>query len=363
MRSIITDLLAELPPPSQADRTEAAKGPSTQAENDRWMRDWVCMNALECVQPPTGAAQMDRALTVAAWNTERCKHVDESAAVLAGYKVDLVLATEMDWSCARSGQRHTTADLAGKLGLGYVFGVEFVELSLGDARETAEHAGETNVHGLHGNAVLSRFPIGRVALVPLDDGGQWYISDLKQGQRRIGGRNAIAAEIVAPFGSLWAVSVHFESESTPQTRADAAQRLLAGLATVAADAPMIIGGDFNVFELSRQDLTAAEMLEHPDRVEPTFRVFREAGFDWQDANAPGETTRLHAWQPRDRHLLKIDWLFVRGLGSENPWIAKALGTGGRVLSDHEPIGTTIKPKNVIPIGTRLRETDLFLRER
>jgi hypothetical protein len=68
------------------------------------------------------------------------------------------------------------------LGFGHVFGVEFVELALGDGRETDECAGQSNLHGLHGNAVLSRFPFDRVALIPLDGGGAWYVSDLKQGQ-------------------------------------------------------------------------------------------------------------------------------------------------------------------------------------
>ncbi|MGL5115275.1 MAG: endonuclease/exonuclease/phosphatase family protein, partial [Beijerinckiaceae bacterium] len=298
MRHVITDLVDALPLPSAEERHAADMGPSTQAENDRWMDGWRCMNALERVQPPSPAAAAAD-LRVAAWNIERCKHVEATADLLEARGVDLVLATEMDWGCARSGQRHTTAEVAAALGLGHVFGVEFVELALGDTRETAEHAGETNLHGLHGNAVLSRHPIGRAALIPLDDGGQWYVSDMKQGQRRIGGRNAIAAEILLPQGAIWAVAVHFESESSPATRGEAARRLLAGLKPLVGDQPVVIGGDFNVFDLSRQGLDDAAMFARPGSVEPTFDVFADAGFDWRQSNAPGATIRRHPWQSQE----------------------------------------------------------------
>ncbi|MBT7205226.1 MAG: hypothetical protein HN867_17330 [Deltaproteobacteria bacterium] len=66
------------------------------------------------------------------------------------------MATEVDWGMARSKHRHTTKELAERLGWGYAFRVEFVELGLGDPPETAEFNGVPNEHGLHGNAILSR---------------------------------------------------------------------------------------------------------------------------------------------------------------------------------------------------------------
>ncbi len=338
MRAIVSACTDRLSTPPAEDRMAAAVGAATPSEHDRWMSRWPCMNAVEKRQPPRGAAVSGNHFKVVAWNIERCKHVEASAALLDQHRVDIVLATEMDWGCARSGQRHTTADLAAALGLGYVFGVEFVELALGDARETTEHSEEQNLHGLHGNAVLSRFPIGRASLIPLDDGGLWFVSDLKQGQRRIGGRNAIAAEILAPGGTFWAVSAHFESESTPETREAATRRLLNGVAQVTDGAPVVIGGDFNVFELSRRGLDDEEMFSAPERVEPSFAVFREAGCDWKGINAPGPTTRPHPWQPQDMPRLRIDWLFARGMTGYSPWITPAVGVHGEVLSDHDAIG-------------------------
>jgi endonuclease/exonuclease/phosphatase family metal-dependent hydrolase len=338
MRAIVSACVEALSTPPAGERMAAAAGPMTQSEHERWMQRWSCMHALEVKQAPPVPTVSAEPAKVVAWNLERCKHVEASASLIAARRADVVLATEMDWGCARSGQRHTTADLAAALGLGSVFGVEFVELALGDARETAEHAGEQNLHGLHGNAVLSRFPIGRSVLIPLDDGGLWFVSDLKQGQRRVGGRHAIAAEILAPAGAFWAVSAHFESQSTPDSRAAEARRLLDGLEEVANGAPIVIGGDFNVLELSRQQLSDEEMFAAPEKVEPSFANFRQAGFAWTDCNAPGTTTRPHPWQPQDKPRLRIDWLFARGMTGRRPWIMPALGLNGTVISDHDAIG-------------------------
>ncbi len=340
MKQIVTHVLARMILPGQAERDQANASPRTAAEHARWSAQWSCLSQLELVQPPEAPGDKTDVLTIAAWNMERCKHVEASASVLRERGADLVLATEMDWGCARSGQRHTTAELAAMLGFGHVFGVEFVELALGDARESDEHAGQSNLHGLHGNAILSRYPFGRVALIPLEAGGSWYFSDKKEGQSRIGGRNVIAAEIRTPGGPIWVVSAHFESESTPALRAAQAELTVTGLKALTGDLPVIVGGDFNLKALPPVDLADMAILETPGASEPMFDVFAAAGFDWRSANIPGVTTRRHPWQT-PLPGLKLDWLFVRGAVSRNPWIAQALGKDGTVLSDHDPIGVEV----------------------
>ena len=332
MRDLITATVSSLTAPSALDRAAATTGPATQAEHDRWLRGWPCLHAVEVRQP--AAPPPDGPVTVAAWNMERCKHVEAAAALLRDRGAGVVLATEMDRGMARAGQRHTTADLAGLLGMGFAFAVEFVELALGDDREQAACAGQENAEGLHGNAVLSRWPIARAAVIPLDDGGAWYRTDLKQGQRRIGGRHAIACEIAGPEGPFWAVAAHFESESTPETRAAEAGRLIAGLAALGADGPTVIGGDFNT-RSAPVDLAGLETAE------PTFDVLATAGFDWEGAVLPGGTTRDHPWDPPGRPPRKLDWLLLRGMAPRAPWIAPALAADGRVLSDHDCIGVTL----------------------
>lgn len=344
MRPTVTDVVSALPAPSLDERTAAARADDPGA-HDRFLARWPCMAAVEVVAPPGPAEEAIRPLAVAAWNIERCKDVEASAAILAARRPDVVLATEMDLGCARSHQRHTTADLAAALGLGHVYGVEFVELGLGDARETERHAGEVNRVGFHGNAVLTRFPIRSALLIPLDDGGLWYASAEKPDQKRIGGRNAIAAVLAAPFGEFVAVSVHLESLSDPDLRARQTAHLLAEVDRIAGDRPVVLGGDLNVFELSRRGLDAAAMMAAPESVEPAFAVARAHGYAWAEANRPGTTTRRHPWQTANGPLLRIDWLFVRGIFARDPWIDPALAPDGTVVSDHDPIGAILEPSS------------------
>lgn len=342
MRRVVTSTVPALPLPSLADRAAAAAARDDGA-HDRFLADWGCLNAVEVVPPPDPATTATDTLVVAAWNLERCKHVEASAAILAGRAPDVVLLTEMDLGCARSGQRHTTADLAARLGFGHVYGVEFVELGLGDARETRDHAGEVNRAGLHGNAVASRFPVLSAALVPLDDGGVWFGSAEEPDQRRIGGRNAIVAELATPIGSLFAVSVHLESRSDPTRRREQMERLLGEVDRLAGDRPVVLGGDLNVFDLTRRGLDDEALMARPETVEPAFAVARAHGFAWDGANRPGVTTRPHPWQPADTERLRIDWLFVRGLAARDPWIDPALGPDGTPISDHDLVGAVVEP--------------------
>jgi endonuclease/exonuclease/phosphatase family metal-dependent hydrolase len=344
MRQIIDTSVPQIEAPSLADRLAAAQGPSTRAVHDGWMEAWPALSTIECMEAPIAAeaaVSLPRPVRVVAWNIERCKHVEASAGTLRAEMADIVLATEMDNGCARTHQRHTTADLARELGFAYVYGVEFVELGLGDPRESAEHAQESNLRGLHGNAVLSRWPIVHAALIPLDDGGAWYVSDLKQGQRRVGGRNAIAAIVATPAGELAVAAVHFESVSTPQTRAVEARRLIEGFAPIAGARPALIGGDFNVKELSLSGLDEIDILDAPDRIEPAFAVFSQAGYAWDEANLPGITTQKHPHDDPAKPDTKIDWFFSRGVTVRDATIGSSLGPDGTVLSDHRPIAVTL----------------------
>ena len=108
-------------------------------------------------------------LRIGFWNAERCKHLDDSVDMIRSADLDVLLLAEMDRGMARSGGWHTARALAERLGWFYVWGVEFVELGLGDSRERNWHHGGKNAEGLHGNAILSRIPLRDPALIRLDD--------------------------------------------------------------------------------------------------------------------------------------------------------------------------------------------------
>lgn len=337
---VVTATSTSLTPPSDDWRTAANSGTATPERHAELRRISGCFDHVRVSQPAIAAAPPPR-LTVIAWNLERCKHVAESAAVLAREQADICLLTELDLGMARAGNRDTSAEMAERLAMGAAFGTEFIELGLGDLREQAEHAGECNRGGLHGNGVLSRLAIDRAALLPLDDDGFWYIDAAQRDQRRIGSRMAIAVRHTAPR-PFWVVAVHFESRLGPAERGREMGALLAHVDRLCGEEPVLIGGDFNTIGLMHAGLEGTALLERPQDAEPMFVRLADAGFDWRACNTPEPTTRNHPWTGADdRRLKKIDWFFARGLACSAPAVIAATGADGENLSDHEAIRVEI----------------------
>ena len=340
MRDPVRRAVPQLVAPSLSARQAALERAGDRQAHDAYLAAWPCMAAIEAVQPEI-AARPER-LKIAAWNMERCCHVEASAELIRDSGAEIVLATEMDVGMARSGQRDTVRDLARLLGMGWVFGVEFVELRLGNPSERRRCAGQVNASGLHGNAILSRVPLRDAALIPLDKGGDWYAGSPKgDGQRRVGGRMAVSARVETGFGPVAVASVHFESESDPAGRAVQAARLAGQMQRIYGDGPCVIGGDLNTHAFHDAGVDAATMLADPEETEPAFRIFADAGFEWRDANTGLPTTRLHPHDPPTRPVTAIDWLLTRGVATRDPAIVPALGADLTTLSDHEMIVATV----------------------
>lgn len=342
-RPILRRVVPALAPPPEAERAAAVAERGDRPAHDGFAVAWSCLNEMEQVDPPAPPPPASE-LVVAAWNLERCKHVEASAEQVRLAGVDVLLATELDAGMARSGQRHATRDLGAHLGFGHVFAVEFVELGLGDEQETLDHAGQRNVGGLHGNAILSRWPLEAPAVIPLDVGGEWFVTAPKgDDQLRVGGRMAVAARIAAAGGPLTLAAVHYESESDAEGRARQTARLLHGLDALYGDGPAIVGGDLNTKGFRDAGLEARATLADPASVEPAFALFAERGFDWRACNAGEPTTRRPRGAPAGAPLQTLDWLFVRGVEAADPFVRPALSIAGDDLSDHELIGVRIRP--------------------
>ncbi|KGM33734.1 endonuclease/exonuclease/phosphatase family protein, partial [Inquilinus limosus] len=224
MRQIITKRAGVLPAPDPVLLADAALAPDDA--HDRFAAQVPALNAVEH-RPAEEMWPVGPRLRVAAWNAERLKYHAPSAALLRATGADVVLLTEADIGMARSGNRHTVRDLAEALGMGWAYGVEFVELGLGDARECEWHADEDNRCGLHGNAILSRHKLLDPVVIPLDAGGTWF-AGRSGNQRRLGGRMAMAARLDAPR-PLWLVAAHLESHSDADDRARQGERLVAAI--------------------------------------------------------------------------------------------------------------------------------------
>lgn len=342
MRDPIRTTVAALDLPSADERATALSLAGEAAAHDAAMEVWPCLNTIEVAPAPLGLPT-PAALTVAAWNIERCKRVEASADLIRRSGADVVLATELDHGMVRSSQRHTARDLAGALGFGYAYAVEFVELGLGDMREMAEGAGQSNRHGLHGNAILSRYPLHDAALIPVAQTGTWFRATSPKGdaQARVGGRMAIAAQIETAAGPLTLAAVHYESESDASGRADQTRVLVQALDRLYGTGPAVIGGDLNTAALA--GMTGAAVLSSPAAAEPSFAVFAQAGYDWRSANTGRVTTRAAPGLPVRYPLKTIDWLLVRGAAACDPQVWAAVCERGEYLSDHEMICARILP--------------------
>lgn len=343
MREPVREVVAEMVAPDATARDAALAKGGSQAVNDRLQASWPCLNSIEA-RPPAAPLPTPSSLTIAAWNIERCKRVEDSAELIRASGADVVLATEMDHGMARSGQRHTARDLAAMLGFGYIFGTEFVELGTGDDYETSLFAGEPNRHGLHGNAILSRYPLLAPALIPVEDGGFWFTATPKaDGQLRIGGRMAMAARVETTAGPVTLAAVHYESESDADGRAEQTARLIAGLDRLFGPGACVVGGDLNTRAFSDAGWDRGWIFERPEDIEPTFSRFRIAGFDWCGANTGAPTTRAAPGRPVTYPLKTLDWLFIRGLAASAPRVLPAVSARGDYLSDHEMIVARIVP--------------------
>jgi hypothetical protein len=187
--------------------------------------------------------------------------------------VDVLLLNEVDLGLERSGYRDVAQELADALGMNYAFAVEFVELAprLFSDSDGVRAANHDLVHrGLHGNAILSRYPIRHASVFRFyHQGFDWYAQEKQvfsflEGrhhmdqvvpplarvmsfcQLRRGGRMALMAELEMPDLSAGAVTVivtHLESRARPAMRHQQMQELLEQIRGLAQ--PVILAGDFN----------------------------------------------------------------------------------------------------------------------
>jgi endonuclease/exonuclease/phosphatase family metal-dependent hydrolase len=313
-----------------------------------------------------------------AWNLERGVELDGQIEALRSHPYlktcDVLLLTETDLGMARSGNRAVAREIARELGMHYVFAPCYLNLTKGAGLEY-DVPGE-NRAGLHGNAILSRYPLGRVRMIPLENG----IDKMAGREKRIGRQAAIAAEVLFPNGTVTAVSVHLDAHSSQPHR----RRQMADVvAALEGESAVAIGGDWNTstYNSSRAlyailgfwvrvmmgvDRVIRNHYLHPDRwfERGLFRLLERHGFDYRNSNRLGEPTggydvcdqkarsNLGEWVPwwcfafigwalrnhGGRCPLKLDWFATRGLRASDPVVVPGL----RRLSDHDPIGVDVR---------------------
>lgn len=293
-------------------------GSDLKLKLDRLLRTPVVDNSAhrEGIRPvvPT-VPELGPSLRVASWNVARGGRLDDLAVILTGVDdlaersgreqrrtsaefgevvlqrgllrdADVLVIQEVDWGLERTGYRNVAGELAESLGMNWTYGVQFVEVdpvNLGidkvepiavrgaEDRNALPEAIEVDLdrhRGLHGLAILSRYPIEGAELVPLQhQGHDWYrsevggVSILEDGRRmaikrlfrtevtrqvRHGGRTLLVAHLEVPRlpeGRLTVAAVHLEDRAGPEDRHRQMQEILRHLEDV--ENPVILAGDLN----------------------------------------------------------------------------------------------------------------------
>jgi len=317
-----------------------------------------------------------------AWNVERGAQFEGQVQTLRTHpylrEADVLLLTETDIGMARSANRHVPLELARALGMHYAFIPCYLNLTKGSGIEQ-DLPGENDL-GLHGNAILSRYPLANVRPIFLKNG----VDIMASREKRIGRQAAIAAEIVFPNFTAAAVSIHLDAQSTQRHRY---YQMADVLEAVGRSNPVVLGGDWNTttYNSSRAihsilgfwlrvfmgvDNVIRNHYLHPYRwfEKDLFRLLEERGFDYRASNRLGEhtvaynvddlrsTKALKDWVPEwcfhfvrwslrnhnGQCPVKLDWFATRGVQCENPVVVHDVREGRAVpLSDHDAVGVDV----------------------
>ena len=193
---------------------------------------------------------------------------------------DVWILNEVDWGVKRTEYREVVRELGKALNMNWAYGVEFLEIDPkqlgtdtfddGETKEEQQQLQEVfavdkdRLRALHGNAVLSRYPIRSARLVPLTVGYDWFkeskIRPLEKGKRkaatligedllrevRRGGRTTLYVDLdvpEAPGHRVTIASTHLENRAKPKIRRQQIEELLNEVRDTTN--PVIIGGDMN----------------------------------------------------------------------------------------------------------------------
>jgi len=302
---------------------------------------------------------------------------------------DVFLLPETDMGMIRSANRNVARELAERLKLNYYFVPTYLNFSKGNGTEI--HFEGDNTLGIHGNAVLSRYPLSDFKRVPLHNN-----KDKMRGkEKRLGSQQALICTAAFPQGDVRIVCAHLDAHSSKRHRKDQMAKIMAALKEL-EPLPTLFGGDLNTTTYNSRTAfwaifgfwvrvsmgvryVIAKHYPYPDRLfeRGLFKQLTRHGFDYKNWNEPGGCT-LHyhvedlrkiknlkdlipAWcfkfidwacaKNNGRCSFKIDWFAAKDLnlastngafpGSKSsplpPHVVGSLVHEGRPCSDHDAI--------------------------
>ena len=193
---------------------------------------------------------------------------------------DVWILNEVDWGVKRTKYREVVRELGKTLNMNWAYGVEFLEIDPkqlgtdkfddGESKEDQQQLEEVfavdkdQLRALHGNAVLSRYPIRGARLVPFTVGYDWFkeskIRPLEKAKRkaalligedllretRRGQRMTLYVDLDVPEAPGHRVTIactHLENRAKPKIRRQQMEELLNNVRDTAN--PVVIAGDMN----------------------------------------------------------------------------------------------------------------------
>lgn len=269
---------------------------------------------------------------------------------------DVLVLNEVDWGMKRTEYRNVARDLAAALHMNYAYAVEFVEVDplfalgtepveLSGPEETRRLQQDLQVDrdrylGLHGTAILSRYPISNARVVRLPVCYDWYGREAKEAARlekgkrwavhrlfaerierevRHGGRIALIADLAVPSvpeGQVTMVAPHLENRCAPACRHRQMRALLAEIKPIRN--PLVLAGDLNTTSrtntpTSLQNEIMSRVTDYQFWIGQTISWFHPLGI-YQHALMPvryfhgyNDPTALHVpvlWNNKERPLFR-----------------------------------------------------------
>ena len=185
-----TPFVSNAAEPARSEATKASESSAWPFSASRLLehRTWTC--STKRLKRALGGTRTYAALlhntTLAHSSSTRAAALKEAALL---NQADVIVLNEVDWGMKRTDYRNVIADLASALRMNYAYGVEFVEvdpIALGlEKFEGVKNGDEELIRdtkvdpakykGLHGTAILSRYRLENVQLIPLQfQGHDWY---------------------------------------------------------------------------------------------------------------------------------------------------------------------------------------------
>src|SRR5215472_1440791 len=159
---------------------------------------------------------------------------------LDSQKADLLILQEVDLHARRTHFLNIADEIARKLEMNYVFGLEFQELT----------QGPRNAPAYQGQATLSRWNLCNSRVIRFRRQSdfwrpRWFLPKISLLQERLGGRIALVTEVQVQRRRLAVYNLHLESRGDEDLRLAQLEETIEDAAVQNRQVPALLAGDLN----------------------------------------------------------------------------------------------------------------------